>query len=446
MLPDVIKEDCYVQHLAALSKRLEVRVRRDIKNSQGALLVLKGGLLNQDLAHKIFSHQLMLPIESCVQLPVRLTALELLKHYKNYFSQHPSLAEFHKRRELNLILIKSCHYYQEFPALMQKMTVVMIQLPRLFSQALFCAYVSMAIRQQMKGSDSECVQAFLAGLIHDIGILHLDTSLISQQGEYTPKQWQAMQSHCVLGYEMLMQMDRFPESIAVGVLEHHERYDGSGYPNAKSGDELGILGQILGMADTCLALYKRDLVPKKLGFDALLPVLQLNPGIYCNKVYAATLALIRDIPWPGTRTYTDGLMPEMLSRLILVNQQVNHDYVILYGLVTSIRHHLPRNKNTRMLNNMSERLHLCLLSSGILQSEHRDWMITSCSEQKLEDYLAIERLEIMYNEINWQLRQIRRLLILLWDKRKDRCHPELDLLVKDGLLKIQQFQKGIESS
>ena len=292
----------------------------------------------------------------------------------------------------------------------------------------------------MGASLMDCKLVFLAGLIHDIGILHLDSELLEQKGEYTPEQWRAMHSHTVIAHKILNRIEELPWKVSMAVLEHHERFDGSGYPYAKQGRTLGMMGQIIGMADTCLALYKRDLAHKELGFDALVPVLQLNPDIYCRKVFKATVELIRGIAWPVKRVYSDENMPGVISRLMLDNEGIHHDYTVIYSLVTSIRPHLPNNKKAIMLNNMANRIHKCLLSSGILQSEHNDWMMLPEKGHLQEDYLAIERLEIMYNEIKWQIKQLNKLIFLLWEKHQFK-QPALNKIVKNGLFQIIQYHK-----
>ena len=118
-----------------------------------------------------------------------------------------------------------------------------------------------------------------------------------------------------------------------------------------------------------------------------------------------------------------------------------HFYTVIYGLINSIRPHLPNNKKAIMLNNMADRIHKCLLSSGILQSEHNEWMAVSSKLQHQEDYLAIERLEIMYNEVKWQIKQLKKLIFLLWEKHQFK-QPELNKLVQHGLWQMVQYHKA----
>ena len=441
MLHNVDHQDCYVQHLMDMAQRFNITISEDVRNQHGAILVPKGGQLDGSLAEKICHHQLMQPLENYVHLHNQLTAQQLMNYYKLIFTKDKNFAMFNARWKLNELLESGCQYYQEFPVIKQKMTVLKVQMPDLFRQSLICAYVSLAIAKQMGASLAECRSVFLAGLTHDIGILHLDSELVQQKGEYTPEQWRAMHSHTSIAHKILNHVEGLPWNVAMAVLEHHEHFDGSGYPFAKHGRQLGMMGQIVGMADTCLALYKRDLAIKKLGFDSLLPVLQLNPDIYCRKVFKATVELIQGISWPVKRVYSDEKMQNVIVRLMLDNEAIHHDYTVIYGLINSIRPHLPNNKKAIMLNNMADRIHKCLLSSGILQSEHNEWMAVSSKLQHQEDYLAIERLEIMYNEVKWQIKQLKKLIFLLWEKHQFK-QPELNKLVQHGLWQMVQYHKG----
>jgi HD-GYP domain-containing protein (c-di-GMP phosphodiesterase class II) len=437
MLNDVGHLDCYVQHLTHICEEHPIHIEVDICNGQGAVIVPKGRHFDLELAERLSEHTLQEPLENCIQLDELVNAQELMQLFKAGIETDQNIALFHERWQLNSLLAKSCEFYGQFPLLMQKMTVLKYEMPHLFKQALFCAYTSLAIARRLKANRDECVCVFLAGFIHDIGILHLDLELVTKKDEYTPEQWQAMQSHTQLGAKILKRIPNMPPSVIKAILEHHERYDGSGYPCAKKGMELGTMGQIIGMADTCLALYKRDLHSKKLGFDALLPILQLNPGIYCDKVFKAIVGLIKDIPWPIKRLYPDESMPKVVSRLLLTNEGITHDYSVLYGLVVSINPHLPKNKKSAMLRNMTQRIHFCLQRSGILQREHKEWM----RAQKKEDYVAIERLEIMYAEIRWQMKQLRKLLTILWEKHQLK-HPQLNQEIRKGLWQIEQYHRN----
>ena len=440
MLRPVDIHKSYLKHLTVFAQEHGVTISEDIRNEHGAVIIPKGRKLDSDLTDKIANHSLKIPLEQCIKLNRNFDGAALWHAYENVFKHYPDIALFHQRWALASSLKAACRYYHDFPLLVQKITILKAAMPRLFKQAIYSGYISLAIAKQLGAPEEECSAAFLAGLIHDIGILHLDSNIFLSSGEYTPEQWHAMQRHTLIGHDILKSIEHMPNVIARAVLEHHERVDGSGYPFSKKGLELSVMGQIVGMADTCIALYRRELQGKNLGIDCLLPILQLNPDMYCRKVFHATVTLINEIKWPVKRVYSDDKMPELMSRLKLENEWIHHDYSVLYGLVTSVRPHLEDGKRSAMLTNMAQRIHRCLVGSGILQKEHNDWMLNSFVSNNQEDFIAIERLEVMYGEIKWQMKQLKKLLFLLW-KNQHLQHPELDRLVKKGFMQIEQYHK-----
>lgn len=440
MLRDVRQPDSYVHHLMAMTKSHEVKTTEDILNQQGAVLLPKGRVINHEMAERIIAHKLIKPIETFLELGDGLDGDRLLALYREHLKKHPDYQLFHQEMQLEDMLESCCRYYSQFPLLIQKMTVLQVSLPHVFHQAMFCAYAGLAIARKMQVRERDCLAVFVAGLVHDIGMLHIDPRIILKTGHYSAEEWRAMQAHTVIGHCILKYVDGLPMTIVNSVLEHHERSDGSGYPMGKEGVSLGMMGQIIGMTDTCLALYNRELKPKGLSFDALLPILQLNPDVYCRQVFTATVALIRDIPWQPKRVYADEKMPEVVSKLILEHEFINHDYCILYGIVTTLKQTPITHHSLNVIVKMGERISQCLLSSGVLQAEHDQWMVSSCDQKRQQDYVAIERIEIMYSEVKWQLQQLKRMVFLLW-KNQTFQNSDLRDLVRQGLLEIEHYHK-----
>jgi len=437
MLHIVDTPDSYVQHLVKLSQRYQVSLSEDVKNQSGAVLVHKGKHLDEELAQKICSHQLAQPLENCVKLNANIDGHTLMEYFQKVFSKHVPLAQFHQKKELASLLESGCEYYQKFPSIVQKITVLKVQSPALFHQALMCGYMSLLIGQELQLSEQECRWVFLAGLIHNIGILHLDKNVQANKGEYTSQQWRTMQSHPILAYEFLKRVPDLPNGIATAVLEHHECCDGSGYPFNKPGSQLGLMGQIVGMSDTCLAIYNRELAHKQLGFDALIPLLKLNSSIYNQKVYGVTIALLQDVNWPLTRVYPDAQMPDVIKRLLSQQQIIQHDYRVIYSVLNNIAAHIPDNKKTAMLKYVSQRVHCFFERSGILQPAHSEWLSKGMTAPQAADFLAIEKYEITYSEVSWQLKQLVKLLCWLWDKKHFK-HPKLQEMVQKGLSQLRR--------
>jgi putative two-component system response regulator len=103
------------------------------------------------------------------------------------------------------------------------------------------------------GLDSESIR--LASPMHDVGKVALSDSILLKPGKLTPAERQAMERHAEIGHEILAGSgSALLELAATIALTHHEKFDGTGYPNGLSGEEIPIEGQIAAIADVFDAL------------------------------------------------------------------------------------------------------------------------------------------------------------------------------------------------
>lgn len=102
------------------------------------------------------------------------------------------------------------------------------------------------------GSDVEKITQ--AALLHDIGKIFIPVEILSKPAKLTDQEYDAMKKHSELGYNELRKRSDILSVVRVGVLEHHENVDGSGYPGHKTGDQLHKIGKIIHIADVYDAL------------------------------------------------------------------------------------------------------------------------------------------------------------------------------------------------
>ncbi len=89
-----------------------------------------------------------------------------------------------------------------------------------------------------------------AGILHDIGKKNVPIDILDKQGKLSGDEYELIQKHPEMGFEILAESIELNSVTKVGVLQHHERYDGSGYPRGLKGNEITIFGRILAVADT----------------------------------------------------------------------------------------------------------------------------------------------------------------------------------------------------
>ncbi len=90
---------------------------------------------------------------------------------------------------------------------------------------------------------------YIASLLHDIGKIGIPESILVKKGPLTPEEYAVMKTHSARGADILVALKDF-EGCIEGVKHHHEKFDGSGYPNALKGDAIPMISAIIAVADT----------------------------------------------------------------------------------------------------------------------------------------------------------------------------------------------------
>ncbi len=107
--------------------------------------------------------------------------------------------------------------------------------------------------------------------LHDLGKVQIDQAIINKPGRLTAEEMAVMRRHPVLGYQLLYEAQQMTEECKTIVLQHHERYDGTGYPKELRGEEIHLYGKICSLADVFDALTSNRPYRKKMDpFSALI--------------------------------------------------------------------------------------------------------------------------------------------------------------------------------
>jgi len=139
------------------------------------------------------------------------------------------------------------------------------------------ANLATAIGSEMKLEDTRIDQLRTAAMIHDIGKIHIPSDILSKPGKLADIEFSLIQTHAVSGYEIVKGMD-FPGIVAQAVLQHHERLDGSGYPNRLKGEDILVESKILAVADVIEAMSSHRPYRPAPGIDKALQEIKQNSG------------------------------------------------------------------------------------------------------------------------------------------------------------------------
>jgi len=156
------------------------------------------------------------------------------------------------------------------------------------------AKIAEAIAREMNRNDEEIRIIRIAGTIHDIGKIYVPSDILSRPGKLSNLEFEVIKTHAQYGYDILKTID-FPWPIAQVVLQHHEKLDGSGYPNGIKGPDILLYARILTVADVVEAMSSYRPYRPALGIDKALEEISQNKGkLYDPDVVYACLKLVTD--------------------------------------------------------------------------------------------------------------------------------------------------------
>lgn len=250
----------YLKSVTQMGDIHPVVANQDIQAASGMKLVSGGTRINSSLYERLLNHKLVPPIDDSLSAENPVSGTSLAK-----------VATQMMQEDKRLGLIRSVHFFGQslpdilkhvplHPAIAFKLTVMREMQVELFRHSIFVAMVSTYVGIQMHMSRNQLIDLATAGLLHDLGILHIDPNLLERNYRMSETERRHLYAHTVIGSLVLKVHPEYGQAVHEAVLQHHERLDGSGYPQGLAAGEIGRLGMIVAVAEIVASQYGNDSV------------------------------------------------------------------------------------------------------------------------------------------------------------------------------------------
>jgi hypothetical protein len=338
-------------------------------------------------------------------LDKEIDGTSVLQALRAFFKENPELRFLHDRVNLEAGLPRLISSVNLFATVKQRMTAIATEMPALYEQSLFSGWMSALIGKRMGLSDDHQAMLFLSGFTHDIGMVLLQPELRNKKGELSASEYRQIQAHPIIGQKLLAGHKNMPKEVLRAVLEHHERTDGSGYPQGKQGQDLHIFGQIVGMTDTFYAAYRQHVQNGKGTLRSLIPILKMNSEAHFYRTYDAVVTVLKTTGLSEDTTLTDATMPSSVAFVRDHNESLTAQ---LNGL-TKISSMLPKNTDDRDLLSLEACIHQASKSvrgSGILDEGYLRWLDQLEQGKLAFGYRELEDVVLMLKETTFQFKRV----------------------------------------
>ncbi len=264
----------YLKSVTGLGDACSITANRDIHSSTGLKLVKAGMHINSSLQERLMHHKLAPPLDQCLSVENAVTGESLAMKAAQMLEEDSHLKLIQATQFNGWDLPFAIKQIQLNPAIAFKLTVMRETGPELFYHSIYVALICTYVGMQLKLDKWQLAQFSTAAMLHDIGILHVNPALLAQDHEMAGEERKHLYVHPITAGVILKNYPEYSPEVLKGVLQHHERLDGSGYPRGLKGQEIGLIGQVIAVSE--IIASRRERGEGEFGWGKLETILKLN--------------------------------------------------------------------------------------------------------------------------------------------------------------------------
>ena len=247
----------YAQAVMKVGTHQEVVAREDVYAANGMKLLQKGARIDNRQWESLGKHKLAKPLDLLLAGSDCVDHFALSQQMETLLGASPLLTAMLGRagdfRGLRSVLASV-----RLPAALAfRLTVMRDEAAATYLHSLRVAIGAYCIGLRCRLSVEQLRDLLLAAFCHDIGEMHTDPAILKPGRPIESSERRFIHVHPITGLVILQQFNAIPPAVIQAVQQHHERMDGSGYPQRERGGKIGILGRILAIAETLDAVSSR---------------------------------------------------------------------------------------------------------------------------------------------------------------------------------------------
>ncbi|WP_419871142.1 HD-GYP domain-containing protein [Candidatus Pristimantibacillus sp. PTI5] len=141
------------------------------------------------------------------------------------------------------------------------------------------ALYALKLGEELSLTSAELRAIAQGGLVHDVGKLRIPDTILNKPGKLTPEERKIIEVHPVSGYDLCKRLGFMPEELSV-IRSHHEKWDGSGYPDQLAGEQIPLLARVTAVADVYDALTSSRSYRKAMTHKAAMEIILKESGVH----------------------------------------------------------------------------------------------------------------------------------------------------------------------
>ena len=285
----------FLQAVADLGRTRPVTTTQAIYNAQGVKLLEGGITVDQGLYDRLVSHRLARPLDECVEAEPSVNGAVLREAALAATERWPFFARLAPSGRIREMLLDAIAAIPLPKPVALHLMLSRDTRPALFAHSVLMALLVAHLVREGGASRHDVTIAAAAGLLHDMGMLHIDPDLLDSDDRLSGDRLKPVYVHPLTSSMLVGRFADYPKEVARAVVEHHELLDGSGYPRGLSGEAISPLGRALSLAEVVTAMFdgEREYPEQRVSL-----LLRINPRRYDPALVPSIHRLLRSVPAP----------------------------------------------------------------------------------------------------------------------------------------------------
>ncbi|MEK9803701.1 MAG: HD domain-containing phosphohydrolase, partial [Curvibacter sp.] len=411
----------FTRAVLELGSLRQVVTTQPIYNTKGIKILEQGVAVHPGLYERLMEHRLAVPLEDSVSSLPTINGHGLRRGIETIAAQAPFFARMLETREIREVVLDVVERIQLPDPIAFQLTMAHEMRPALYQHLLtttltatWLALVSGLPRAQLR-------VAAATGLLHDLGMLHLDPRLLEPASEIDPPQQRQLASHPLVSSALVERHKEYPREVAQAILEHHEFLDGSGYPQQLTGLQISPCGRIMALTELVAGAFTQG---REIPETRLSILLRMNTHRYDPACIERIVALLR----PQDEVVTAlaiAPLDDPIGCLLEIEQALS-----AWPEESIAASSLPQERKKFLLPLAAQ---ASQLSRTLARVGAAPEQLQQLGQDTLDPHLQTE-LSLLASEAAWQLRALARQVQRHWRGDLD---PDIELPLQDWLTRVE---------
>ena len=397
-MSDVAADAPYFSHsVAKLGEHRAMQTVKPVWGAQGVKILDAGAKLTPRLYERLLQHQPSTPLEDAVAIDAAVTGHSLRALAEELLDLNPVVARMAEVRAERQLLLDCLEAVPLPTAIAFQLTVVRDVHPLLFRYLVATALTAIWLGNHAQAQRNDLVMLAAAGLLHDLGMVHIDPVLLDPRNDISPEQRRQLYSHPLVSVLLLERHAEYRSEMLRAVREHHEVLDGSGYPAGLAANGISAWGRVLSLAQVVASQIRPGRSHAMLRLSVLL---RTNRHRFDARLTQRLLPILQRMSAESNETEPlDNTVADPVRHLKAIHRT-------LLGwpaaLAQDMQWPAPRRAGLVAMGERCARIHRTIIESGVSPDQ-----LQSLDSEAITGLLADE-LSLITRELAWQLRAVER--------------------------------------